>query len=160
MYKVIGVDGKEYGPVSAEQLREWIAGGRANGQSMVQAEGTEGWKPLAQLPEFAAVVPPPAVFVSTTLPLGVLVPPGTVVPSYLVPAILTTLCCCLPFGIPAIVYAAQVNSKLAAGDVNGAMEASARARMWCWIAFGTGVVSNIIVMLIGGMSGITRSWRM
>lgn len=161
MYKVIGVDGKEYGPVSAEQLREWIAAGRANAQSMVQAEGTEGWKPLAQLPEFAAVLPPPAGFASSTVPPGTSVPSGAVVPNYLVPAILTTLCCCLPLGIPAIVYAAQVNSKLAAGDMTGAMQSSAKARMWCWIAFGTGVASNIIVMLIGGMSGFTKShWRM
>jgi len=37
------------------------------------------------------------------------------VPNYLVQAILCTICCCLPFGIVAIVYAAQVNGKVAGG---------------------------------------------
>jgi Interferon-induced transmembrane protein len=33
--------------------------------------------------------------------------PGSNIPSYLPQAILSTICCCLPFGIVAIVYAAQ-----------------------------------------------------
>ena len=46
--------------------------------------------------------------------------PPMVIPNYLVQAILVTVFCCLPFGIPAIVFAAQVNSKVAAGDIHGA----------------------------------------
>jgi hypothetical protein len=69
MYKVMGTDGKEYGPVSAEVLREWIAQRRANGQTRVQAEGSAEWKALSELPEFTAalanapraVAPPPLV---------------------------------------------------------------------------------------------------
>jgi uncharacterized membrane protein len=53
MYKIIGADQKEYGPISAEQLRAWIAEGRANGQTSVWAEGSTDWKPLAAFPEFA-----------------------------------------------------------------------------------------------------------
>ena len=63
--------------------------------------------------------------------------------NYLVPAILVTLCCCLPGGIVAIVYAAQVNSKLAGGDLSGAMDASRNAKMWCWIAAGAGLLLGI-----------------
>ena len=51
MYKIIGVDQKEYG-ASAEQLRQWIAEGRANGQTKVQLEDTTDWKPLSDFPEF------------------------------------------------------------------------------------------------------------
>lgn len=69
------------------------------------------------------------------------------VPNYLVPAILTTLFCCLPFGIVAIVYAAQVNSKLEAGDYNGALQASANAKRWSWISFATGLVIAILYIL-------------
>jgi hypothetical protein len=65
MYKIIGVDQKEYGPVSAEQLRQWIAEGRVNAQTRVQAEGSAEWKPLSAYPEFAAsfpaAPPPPSV---------------------------------------------------------------------------------------------------
>lgn len=62
------------------------------------------------------------------------------VPNYLAPAILTTIFCCLPFGIVSIVYAAQVNGQVAAGDHAGALESSRKAKMWAWIAFGTGLV--------------------
>ncbi|HUP47556.1 MAG TPA: CD225/dispanin family protein [Thermoanaerobaculia bacterium] len=78
------------------------------------------------------------------------------VPNYLVPAILVTLCCCVPFGIVAIVYAAQVNSKLAAGDLPGAVDASNKAKMWSWIAFGVGGAFALIYgafMVLGALGG-------
>ncbi len=65
---------------------------------------------------------------------------GPRVESYLVHSILVTVFCCLPLGIPAIVYAARVNNKLAVGDINGAMEASGQAKTWCWIALIAGLV--------------------
>lgn len=65
------------------------------------------------------------------------------VPNYLVQAILVTIFCCLPFGIPAIVYAAQVNGKLEAGDLGGAIAASEKAKMWCWVAFGVGLAITL-----------------
>ncbi len=52
-YKVIAGDQKEYGPATADILRRWLAEGRLTGQSLVQAEGSNEWKPLASLPEFA-----------------------------------------------------------------------------------------------------------
>src|SRR5512137_441108 len=56
MYKIIGADGKEYGPISADQLRQWITEGRANGQTRVLADGTTEWKTLSELPQFAAAL--------------------------------------------------------------------------------------------------------
>jgi hypothetical protein len=61
------------------------------------------------------------------------------VPNYLAPAILTTLFCCLPFGIVSIVFAAQVNGKLAAGDRAGALQSSQNAKTWAWLSFGFGI---------------------
>src|SRR5262249_9791737 len=58
MFKIIGGDGQQYGPVSAEQLRQWIATGRANGQSLVQAEGSSDWKALSTHAEFASDLKP------------------------------------------------------------------------------------------------------
>jgi uncharacterized membrane protein len=52
-YKIIGGDQKQYGPVSAEDLRKWIVEGRLNAQSLAQAEGETDWKPLAAFSEFA-----------------------------------------------------------------------------------------------------------
>jgi hypothetical protein len=57
MYKIIGADQKEYGPVSAEQLRAWMAEGRVNAQTRVLPEGATEWKMLGDLPEFAAPAP-------------------------------------------------------------------------------------------------------
>ncbi len=59
MYKIVGKDGQHYGPVNAEQLRGWIGENRLNAQTLVQAEGTQDWKPLGSLPEFAADLKPP-----------------------------------------------------------------------------------------------------
>ncbi len=74
------------------------------------------------------------------------IPPGgaPAVSNYLVPAILVTVLCCLPTGIAAIVYAAQVNTKLATGDVAGAQESSRKAKLWCWISAGAGLGVGII----------------
>ena len=62
MYKIIGIDGRPYGPVNAEQIRRWAAENRVNAQTLVQLEGSAEWKPLAGIPELAAglngVLPP------------------------------------------------------------------------------------------------------
>jgi hypothetical protein len=67
------------------------------------------------------------------------------IPNYLAPAILCTLFCCTIGGIVAIVYAAQVNGKIAAGDYHGAREASNSARTWCWVCFAIGIVVQPLV---------------
>ncbi len=58
MYKIIGADQKQYGPVSAEEMRQWIAEGRVNAQTLIQAEGEADWRPLSSFPEFATVAQP------------------------------------------------------------------------------------------------------
>lgn len=55
MLRIIGGDGRQYGPVTAEQLRHWITEGRANGQTLVQLDGALDWKTLSSLPEFAGI---------------------------------------------------------------------------------------------------------
>ena len=70
------------------------------------------------------------------------------VPNYLVESILATIFCCLPFGIPAIVFSSQVDSKLSAGDYEGALEASRKAKTWCWVAFGCGVAAAVIYFIV------------
>ena len=79
------------------------------------------------------------------------------VPNYLVQAILTTVFCCLPFGIVSIVYAARVNGKVAAGDRAGALESSGKARMWAWIAFGAGLVVGVGYLLLVIVGAIAQS---
>lgn len=85
--------------------------------------------------------------------------PQVYVPNYLVFAILTTIFCCLPAGIPAIVYAAQVNGKLQVGDVAGAQIASKNAKMWCWIALGAGIAVLVIYGLFVGAAVFSNMHR-
>ena len=75
------------------------------------------------------------------------------VPNYLVQAILVTVFCCLPFGIVSIVYAAQVNGKLQAGDITCARQASANARTWAWVSFGVGLASIALYLIVFGVFG-------
>ena len=56
-FKIIGTDLKEYGPVSAEQIRQWITEHRVDSETKLQAEGDSEWKRLAEVPEFAAASP-------------------------------------------------------------------------------------------------------
>ena len=53
MYKIIGADQKEYGPISGDHLRQWIAEGRVNANTQALAEGAAQWQPLSAYPEFA-----------------------------------------------------------------------------------------------------------
>ena len=56
MYRVLGADSKEYGPVDGTLLRRWISEGRANATTKVQMEGSTEWQALSDLPEFAEAV--------------------------------------------------------------------------------------------------------
>ena len=75
-------------------------------------------------------------------------------PNYLVWGILTTVLCCLPFGIVSIVYAAQVNSKWAGGDYEGARQASKNAKIWAWVAFGAAFAAMLLWFLLAVIIGI------
>jgi hypothetical protein len=71
--------------------------------------------------------------------------PATV-PNYMVPAIISIFCC-WPLAIAAIIFATQVNGKLAAGDTAGAEDASKKAKMFSFIAIGLGLLGWIIAII-------------
>jgi hypothetical protein len=77
-------------------------------------------------------------------------PPGggsATVPNNLVIAIISILCC-LPLGIAAIIFATQVNSKAAAGDIAGAQEAARKAKLFAMIGIGLGLLCIIIYVIL------------
>lgn len=81
-----------------------------------------------------------------------------VIDNYLVPAILVTIFCCQILGIVSIVYAAQVNSRINAGNIEGAKRFSQLAKRWMWISFGIGLLIqltwmgiNVFLLLIPAM---------
>src|SRR6185503_12607272 len=99
-------DQKQYGPVTAEQLREWAAQQRVNGQTMILADGATEWKPLNSFPELAALSSPLAYGTATVAatadnPMSVVVPyknPKALIAYYC--AIFSVIPCLgLPLGI-------------------------------------------------------------
>lgn len=114
MFKIIGADGKEYGPVSPEQLRQWITEGRVNPQTSVLAEGSVDWKPLGTLPEFSLLFGTPATPPAIGAPAGL---PTPAHPQRLNPfattglimgliSITFGLCCCygIPFNVLGLIF--------------------------------------------------------
>ena len=55
MYKIIGADGKEYGPVTLEQLKNWLAQGRISAKTRVQVQGSSDWRAAGDVPELAGL---------------------------------------------------------------------------------------------------------
>jgi hypothetical protein len=78
--------------------------------------------------------------------------PAAAVPNYLVLAIIT-LICCLPLGIVAVVFAARVNGQVQAGDTQGALESSRKAKMFSYIGIGLGLLWLIvwIILMVAGV---------
>jgi len=78
MYKIIGVDGKEYGPATVEQVQSWIRQGRVNAQTKIQGPNSADWQPAADFIEFRSLLLPPDP------------PPGVVSPPALPPSFSTS----------------------------------------------------------------------
>jgi len=51
-YYIIGGDGRQYGPISADDIRKWVAEGRLNADSSAKPESDAEWRPLGKFPEF------------------------------------------------------------------------------------------------------------
>lgn len=122
---------------SAQPQQGWPQQGAAQpGYQQPQAGYQQPGYP--QQPAYGQPGQPPLGYGGYAQP-GQTAAPGSV-PNYLVQSILVTIFCCWPLGIPAIVFAAQVNSKLNQGDYAGAVAASQKAKMFSWISFGLGLV--------------------
>jgi len=126
MYKIIGTDGRHYGPVGADQIRRWIAENRVNGQTHAQIEGAIEWKPLSAMPEFSgdfAATQPPA---STPPPITA------------------------PYAQP---IAGRGSNKIAAG-VCGILLGSLGIHKFILGYTGTGVIMLLVTLLTCGLGGV------
>ena len=68
--------------------------------------------------------------------------------NHLVWAILSTIFCCLPFGVVSIVYAAQVESLYLQGRYEEALDKSKKALKWAIASAGAAVAVWMIYALI------------
>jgi hypothetical protein len=152
MYKIIGADQKEYGPVTGEGIRNWIMEGRANAQTLAQVEGGP-WKPLSSFPEFA-----PAL---SALPQPPLVSPvaassprresnGMAVAGLIMGLLSVTvgLLCCGPlFGILGILFSAIALSQI---KKNPLQQSSVGMAICGLILSALGMIISLIILLAFG----------
>lgn len=150
MYKVIGADGKQYGPISVEVLRQWIAEGRVNSQTLAQSEGGTDWKPLGSFAEFGTIfssaTPPPVANFAIPQPVPTAPKNCGMAIAGLVMGILALIqCCSLLFGILGIIFSSIAISQINQRPTELTGKGMAQAGLAMSIA---GIVINIVIMVI------------
>lgn len=159
-YHVIGADGREYGPVTVVQLRQWLVAGRVHGTTSVRMEGSTEWRPLAALPEFGGTV-------SGAPPITPL-QPAPLIPFYrrrtnpwatagLVMGILSItlgLCCCngFPFNLLGILFSIIALAQIR--DHRDTETGSAQA----WVGLILSLLSIALGILMAGV-GLAVNWE-
>ncbi len=166
-------DGAQKGPVGIEELKSLRVSGQVGQDDLVWREGMDDWLPyrdVAELSVSISGIPPVGASGVGGAPRStsanqVYAPPGSasiagggapgvVPPTYLWQSIVCNLLCCLPFGIPGIVYASKVDSLARAGDLMGAQDASHKAKFWCWMSFGFGLGFSILYLILVAAGGL------
>ncbi len=77
---------------------------------------------------------------------------------YLVLSIVSTVCCCPPFGIAAIVFSSKIESKISAGKPQEAQDAAKKAKIWIIVAFAAGILSAIIMFFAAMLLNLDGSY--
>ncbi len=160
---------QQLGPVSEDDLKQKARSGGLKPTTLVWKDGMGDWKPIAELPELAISIQNAPVAASNVLgapaagqnpyaapQASIVQSPATQMSStapyinsggILAFAIVSTVMCCPPFGIPGIVYAAKINGQMSAGDYMGAQESARKAKMWSWIGIGGWLLFFVIYIL-------------
>src|SRR5437016_9286614 len=109
MYKIIGADGKEYGPIEITRLRQWVADGRINPRTKVKEEGAAEWKTAGEVPELQEALSMQAGAGASALPPPPMQPPalsgeekGLAITSFVL-GLLSLVCFGPLTGIPAVI---------------------------------------------------------
>jgi hypothetical protein len=150
IYKIISENGQEYGPATADQIRQWIAEGRVERQTPIFVEGASDWNFVALLPEFAgcfgrASTPPPPIApppgpISTAGPTA---KTNSYAKAGMIFGILSLVCCCcgFPLGVLGLVF-----SLIGLSQINAHPELYAGRGM----AIAGIVLSSVSLLLVAG----------
>lgn len=154
-----------FGPFTLEALKEQHIGR----ETLVWCQGMPEWARAETVPELAELfelIPPRIKPEPAPQPQPAPQPSQQrrqPPKSWLVESILATLFCCWPFGIPAIVNAARVESRFYRGDLEGSEQASAKAKQWTLTCFWVGIgcyVLYILLYVILIATGVWASWEL
>ena len=77
----------------------------------------------------------------------------------MVAALIVTFLGCAPIGLIAVYHAAKVNTLKEEDDLSGALEASRRARKWCWAAVLVQIGLGILYITFLIVTALLRRWR-
>ena len=157
MYRIIGADGRDYGPIPAETLRQWIAEGRANAETRTRTEASTDWRPLRMFPEFSllfgsSAFPPPPITPAGPPAIGSRRRNNSNAVAGLVLGIVSWtigLCCCygLPFSALGLIFSliglSQINQEPERYDGHGlAMAGIVVSALNLTFALGLGLFSS------------------
>lgn len=141
-YYYIDAAGLQQGPVPADRLVALGVGRK----TPVWKAGMADWATAENVPELASLFAgEPPVFTKEEQRAYESAPAKP--NSYLIWAILSTICCCLPLGIVSIVYAARVNDLYLRGNYEEASASSRKALNWALASLVVSVVGTIIYFI-------------
>lgn len=144
-YYYIDKDGYQAGPVDGELLKQYGVGS----SSFVWCEGMPKWQKVSEVSELKSIfcVAPPPFHIEQQYTPPIKQKDAKCPENHLVWAILSTVLCCWPLGIPAIIYASKVDILWNLGDEEGARKKAEQAETWSLIATVGGVFAGIIVFM-------------
>jgi hypothetical protein len=153
-YRVIGTDGREYGPVSGEQVRAWIGDGRVNARTLVRTGASPDWKPLASWPEFQAFVAPSVPATCATAAPPAIRQTNTLAIWGLICGLLSLTCCqccCVPVDLVGIVLCVIAMVQINANpNTQAGMPIAITGLVLCVISVLGGLMLSAAWMLGGG----------
>ena len=153
-YYYVGSDNKSYGPIYPTEFRTY----GLTADSLVCPVGGSSWVPLRSIPGLSDYLQGPSQSYSQPQQqyrqqqyqedTSDELPPN----SYMVWAILVTIFCCLPFGIVAIIKAANVNSLWYSGRRDEARLSSDDAKKWCIYSAVASVISFFLAFTFSAVT--------
>lgn len=144
-YFVIGPAGEKFGPANLDLLNQWARENRILETTYLEDAST-GIRILATTLPGLAILTPAQQMAQAAYPRQ---EPYQKIENHLVKAILSTLFCCLPVGVVAIVFASQVDGHARRGDLNMARETAKKASLWANVSIGLGLAYLIIMFGFG-----------
>lgn len=146
-YYYLTADKQQMGPIAPEDFNAY----GITADTFIWREGMPDWVKVSQVPSLMQYLSAPVYNTTSAQPAQPMTTPPS---SNLIWAILSTILCCLPTGIYAIIRASKVDSLWNQGQYDEALKASKDAMLWSCIGAGIGIVGSILYILLVGVAAL------